>query len=212
MASVAIFGGSFDPIHHGHLRMALELGESLQLDEVHLLPAYRSPLKSGALATSEQRLTMARMAVADCSGVRVDDREVNAGQSVYSFDSLAAIRKERGEQTSLIWVMGTDALLDFDRWHRWREFLSVVNVLIVARPGFHLPSGGPVADWLVEYQVSADELTQQSRGGVALVQQRLLPISATEIREVVAAGRSAQFLLPDSVWDYIKRNGLYGSE
>lgn len=212
MASIAIFGGSFDPIHHGHLRMALELGEALQLDEVRLLPAYRSPLKRSALASSEQRLSMVRMAVADCEGIQVDDREIKAGQSIYSFDSLAAIRNESGEQVSLIWVMGTDSLLNFDRWHRWREFLSVANVLVVARPGFHLPSGGPVADWLVANQVSADELTQQPCGGIALVQQRLLPISATEIRKAVAAGQSAQFLLPDSVWDYIKRNGLYCSE
>ncbi len=209
MRSVAVFGGSFDPVHNGHLRMALELQQMLAFEQMRLLPAYCSPLKSGVHATAQQRLQMLERAIEHCPALMLDAREVHSGKAIYTYDSLCQLRSELGGEVSLTWVMGTDSLLNFERWYRWRDFLSVANIAVVARPGFTLPQTGDVASWLVEYQTPAEQLVVQTRGGVAVIQQRLLPISATEIRAAIASDQSAQFLLPDAVWDYICEYRLY---
>ncbi len=209
MRSVAVFGGSFDPVHNGHLRMALELQQALNFQQMRLLPAYCSPLKSGVHAFSEQRLHMLERAIKNCPALMLDTRELDRGQVTYTYDSLCQMREELGQDVSLTWVMGTDSLLNFDRWHHWQDFLSVANVAVVARPGFTLPNQGDVASWLAANQLPAEQLVERSCGGIGLIQQRLLPISATEIRDVIASGQSAQFLLPDAVWDYICEYRLY---
>lgn len=212
MQAIGVFGGSFDPVHNGHLRMALELAETLGFDQMHLLPAYRSPLKDTAQASGDQRLQMVELAVDNCAALAVDAREILSGQATFTYDTLAQWRAEVGPDASLCWVMGTDSLLNFDRWHRWQDFLALANIIVVARPGFSLPEGGVLADWLIQNQVSAEQVVEQAQGGVALLQQRLLPISATDIRAAIAAGHSAQFLLPESVWNYICEYRLYQSQ
>lgn len=208
-SKVGLFGGTFDPVHHGHLRMALEVQEGLGLEQVRLLPCHQPPHRATPSVSSAERTEMLRLALADCPSLVLDARELEREGPSYTVDSLRSVRAELGSQASLAWIMGSDAFASLDRWHRWRELLDWAHLVVVARPGWHLPSRGEVAHWLAEHRASPDVLDQQPAGAIVVQTLRLLPISATEIRDLVADGQSPQFLLPDAVWTYIQTRGLY---
>jgi len=207
-----MLGGTFDPIHHGHLRLALELRDRLGFDQVRLLPCALPVHRESPGCSALQRLEMVELAVGHEPGLLVDDREVRADRPSYSFDTLQSLRAELGKQASLTLVMGTDAFLQFDSWHRWQEFLSLCHILVVVRPGWHLPEQHPMNTWLEQYRVERVEpLLKQPAGLVVLQQLASLEISATAIRQQIGAGQSPRFLLPDVVWSHIRQQGLYVS-
>ncbi|WP_036160692.1 nicotinate-nucleotide adenylyltransferase [Marinimicrobium sp. LS-A18] len=207
--AIGLLGGTFDPIHLGHLRMALEAGETLALDEVRLLPCHQPPHRATPDVSSVERTEMLRLALADCPSLVLDDRELHRDGPSYTLDTLKSLRAELGPAVSLIWVLGCDAFLGLEQWHGWQELLDWGHLLVIARPGWELPSRGPLAEWLSEHQVAPEALTASPAGAIGVQALRLLPISATEIRSLIQAGRSPQFLLPDSVWQYIRDNNLY---
>ena len=127
----------------------------------------------------------------------------------YTFDTLRAVRAESGTEVSLIWALGTDAFAALDTWNRWQELLDYTHLAIIERPGFTLPTTGPVAELLQAHQAPLTALDEQAQGAIVLPQLRLLDISATNIREQVAQNHSAQFLLPQTVWQFILAHGLY---
>lgn len=207
--AIGLLGGTFNPIHLGHLRVALEAGETLELGEVRLLPCHQPPHRATPDVSSAQRTEMLRLALTDCPGLVLDDRELRREGPSYTLDSLKSLRAELGPEVSLIWIMGCDAFLGLEQWHGWRELLDWGHLLVIARPGWDLPSRGPLAEWLSEHQASPDALTRSPAGAIGVQALRLLPISATEIRSLIRAGRSPQFLLPEAVWHYIRVNNLY---
>lgn len=206
---LGLFGGTFDPIHHGHLRLALEAGECLGLEQVRLLPCHQPPHRATPDVGSAERAEMLRLAVADCPTLRVDNRELERDGPSYTLESLRSVRAEVGPQTALVWIMGSDAFAGLASWYRWRELLDYAHLLVVARPGWELPTQGPLADWLAQHRVEPDTLDARPCGGIVVRTLRLLPISATEIRALIGAGRSPQFLMPEAVWQYIQARGLY---
>jgi nicotinate-nucleotide adenylyltransferase len=206
---IALLGGTFDPIHNGHLRMALELKQQLQLDEMRLLPCHRPPHRAAPAVTSAQRSALVRLAIAECPQLQVDERELQREQASYSIDTLTELRRELGEEVSLIWVLGVDAFAGLNTWHRWRELLDYAHLAVVGRPGFALPEAGEVAELLRSRQASASVLDEQSRGAIVLPSLCLLDISATAIRAQIARGESPQFLLPDAVWHSIASQQFY---
>lgn len=208
-ASIGLLGGTFDPVHLGHLRMALEARETLGLDEVRLVPCHQPPHRAAPDVGSAERTEMLRRAIADCPELTLDDRELRRDGPSYTVETLESLRQELGPDTPLVWIMGCDAFLGLEAWHRWRELLDWGNLLIVSRPGWELPSHGALAAWLNEHRVDADALTRRPAGVVAVQSLRLLPISATEIRALIQSGASPQFLMPDPVWHYIREHGLY---
>ena len=206
---IGVLGGTFDPIHFGHLRLALELKQSLGLSQMRLMPCHRPVHRGEPQVSSAQRAEMIRLALLDCPELTLDERELRRDTPSYTFDTLRSLRAELGAAVSLIWAMGTDAFAALDSWNRWQELLDYTHLVVIERPGFSLPDAGPVARLLQQHRAPALALDELPAGAIVLPSLRLLDISATGIRAQLAAGESAQFLLPESVRRYILAEGLY---
>ena len=207
---IAVLGGTFDPVHHGHLRPALELLEELGLAEVRLVPNAVPPHRRQPAASAEQRLSMVQMAIADQPGFVLDDRELRRGGPSYTVDTLAELRAEIGPQRPLCLLLGRDAFLGLPSWHSWREILSLSHIVVMQRPGYEPEFEEPLAGEIEQRQtLSPLALHQRPAGHILFWQTRNLDISATQIRTLLAAGRSPRYLLPEVVWNYIRQQRLY---
>jgi nicotinate-nucleotide adenylyltransferase len=204
-----MLGGTFDPVHIGHLRSALELRERLGFDELRLVPCHRPPHRPQPGASAEQRLRMLELALAGETQLCADARELRRAGPSYTFDTLTELRAELGEHCALSLVMGADAFAGLDSWHRWRELSQLAHIVVVARPDCALPATGAVAELLHGLRAEPDALRQSTCGRIVPVALTPLPVSATAIREQVSAGRSPRYLLPDTVWSYIREHALY---
>ncbi|RNL60121.1 nicotinate-nucleotide adenylyltransferase [Zhongshania marina] len=208
--SVAIFGGTFDPVHNGHLRSAIEIKEALGVDELRLMPSHRPPLRGAPGAESRQRLAMVAAAVNGQSGLRVDDRELRRDGPSYTVDTLRDLRAELGTAVSLTVVMGSDAFNQLHRWQDWQSLFSLANVLLLHRADYPLAADATVTAFVEARRVAdASKLTAVSAGGFYELGLIQLPISATDIRQRLASGKSISYLVPDVVADYIAEHGLY---
>ncbi len=208
---IGIFGGTFNPIHNGHLRSALELKENLGLEQVRLLPAARPPLRGLPELSAEERAELVEQAVASEPGLVCDRRELSRQGPSYTVDTLAELRAELGPARPLCLIVGTDVLERLREWHRWEDLLGFAHLVVMARPGWRAPDSGQIAAWLAEHGGGVADLQQNPAGKVMMQQLRQLPISATEIRDMIARGQSPRYLLPDAVWDTIQRLGAYGA-
>ncbi len=206
---IGLFGGTFNPVHFGHLRLALEVRQALSMDELRLVPCHRPAHRGEPEVSSEQRVEMLRLALQNCPELSLDERELERDGPSYSLETLQSLRAELGSNVSLTWIMGSDSFAGLDSWHGWRELLDWGHLLVVARPGYELPDEGPVAELLHRRKAEAQALLEQTAGAIVVQELRLLPISATEIRTQIGRHQSPQFLLPDSVWQFIQQQGLY---
>lgn len=210
LVPVGVFGGTFDPVHYGHLRSALELVERLDLQQLRLMPCAVPPHRELPACGAAHRASMVELAVAGEPRLACDRRELQREGTSYTIDSLVGLRRELGEGHSLCLVMGCDAVGGLAGWHRWRELLDWAHVVVIARPGWYLPAAGPVADWLGRHRMANPlGLRQSANGGILVEELRPLAISSTEIRQLLAAGRSPRYLLPQAVLDYIQSHNLY---
>ncbi|MBQ0760341.1 MAG: nicotinate-nucleotide adenylyltransferase [Zhongshania sp.] len=208
--SVAIFGGTFDPVHNGHLRSAIEIKESLGVDELRLMPSHRPPLRDKPGAESRQRLAMVNAAIAGEPGLCSDDRELLRDGPSYTVDTLRDLRAELGLAVSLTVVMGSDAFNQLHRWQDWQSLFDLANVLLLHRADYPLAANIAVTEFVEARRVAeASALTAVSAGGFYELGLIQLPISATDIRQRLASGRSIRYLVPDVVADYIAEHGLY---
>ncbi len=209
-APLAVFGGTFNPVHYGHLRSALELVEKLDLAQLRLMPSAAPPHREAPACSARHRAAMVALAVAGEPRLVCDERELQRPGPSYTYDSLAELRGELGPRRSLCMVMGGDAVAGLDGWYRWRELLELAHVIVIARPGWNLPRDGAVARWLLRHRLdAAGDLRAAPAGGVLVEELRPLDISSTEIRRLLATGRSARYLMPQVVLDYIEDNALY---
>lgn len=207
---IGVFGGTFNPVHYGHLRSAIELVERLSFAQLHLMPSAQPPLRDTPVCSAQHRAAMVALAVAGEPRLVCDERELQRQGPSYTIDSLIELRQEYGASRSLSMVVGCDALLAIDRWHRWEELLEWAHIVVLARPGWALPESGPVAKWLQTHQVSdCSQLRASAAGSILLLELRPLAISATEVRALLAAGKSARYLMPQAVLDYIEAQALY---
>ena len=207
---VGVFGGTFNPVHYGHLRSALELVERLQLEQLRLMPSASPPHRDAPECSAERRAAMVELAVSGEPRLICDAREMQRPGKSYTIDSLIELRGELGTQQGLCMVLGCDAVQDMATWHRWQELLDWAHIVIIARPGWQLPRAGKLAQWLKAHQLESPELLRQRPcGGIVIEELRPLAISSTEIRDLLASGRSARYLMPQSVLDYIQTHTLY---
>jgi nicotinate-nucleotide adenylyltransferase len=207
--AIGILGGTFDPIHFGHLRVALELRDTLDLARVHLTPTSLPMYRKQPVATPEQRFAMVERAVAGEPALLADDREIRRKGPSYSIDTLIELRQEMPD-TPLCLMMGIDAFLGLPSWQRWQEILDYAHIVIAHRPHYRMPQTGIVADLIKNRsQTDITFLHENLAGGILLRPTTALEISATDIRKQIAMGRNPRYLLPDSVYEYIKQQGIY---
>lgn len=209
MSPIGIFGGTFDPIHYGHLRTAFELLHALRLGEVRFMPAGNPPHREHAAATAEQRLAMVRAAVAGQAGFTVDDREIRRTGFSYSVDTMRSLRQEFPER-SLCMIVGMDAFLGLPTWHQWRDLLELVHLIVAHRPGWKAPTMGPLGELLVDRGTGAiDDLHRTSAGRIYIHAVTQLEISSTEVRNLIAHNRDPRYLMPDAVREIIVQSSRY---
>ncbi|MEX1032261.1 MAG: nicotinate-nucleotide adenylyltransferase [Cellvibrionaceae bacterium] len=206
---VGLFGGTFDPVHIGHLRMALELKRHLGMDEMQLIPCHIPPHRQLPVVDAERRAAMVELAVADCPDLTASRLELNNPAPSYSLHTLQMLREQNGPESALCLAMGMDSLASLDGWYGWEQLLELGHIVVAARPGWQLPTRGAVANTIARHRADAAALREAPAGAIIIEELTLLPISATDIREQIGRGESPQFLLPDKVWDYIVREGLY---
>ena len=206
----AIFGGTFDPVHLGHLRVALEVSEALDAD-VRLLPAPVPPHRPQPLASAEQRMAMLALGLAGCSRLHADDRELRRDGPSYSVDTLAELRAELGVDAPLVLCVGADAFAGFATWHRYEDLFELAHVLVLTRPGAADRVAWPeiLRAQAVARRAALAQLPESPAGCIAELAVTPLAISATAVRTLIAAGRDPRFLVPDAVAEYISANGLY---
>ncbi len=209
MNPLGLFGGTFDPIHYGHLRTAFELREALRLEELRFLPTGNPPHRDQTSASAEMRLAMVRAAVADQPGFTVDDREVRRTGLSYSVDTLTELRAEHPER-SLCLLLGMDAFLGLPNWHRWTDILELAHVVVAHRPGWKAPTQGPLGEAMVDRGTgSVRELRELKAGRIYVHAVTQLEISSTELRQLIASGRNPRYLVPDSVCALLQDTGCY---
>lgn len=207
--SIGILGGTFDPIHYGHLRMALTLQENLSLHEIRFIPCKQPLLKEMARATTTQRLKMLKIATKNQQGFIVDEREINRNTPSYTVDTLHSLRDEN-PAASLCFIIGSDILSELTQWHRWQEILTLAHLIVVTRPGYQPPQSSEIANYLNNH-IAKDKnvLGEKTHGYILLQPLPLLEISSRDIRKQIAQGQHPRYLLPDDVITYIYEEGIY---
>ena len=203
---IGILGGTFDPIHLGHLRLAEEVREALALEQVRFVPAFQPPHRRTPIASASHRLAMVRQAVQDNPHFMVDTREYSRGGASWMVDTCASLRDDYGA-TPLVLIMGMDAFNGFTRWREWARILELVHLAIATRPGARAED--EAAELLAARCCPWAQLDSASVGRIVEVPITALDISATHIRELSACGRSTRYLLPKPVQEYVTEHLLY---
>lgn len=209
---LGVFGGTFDPVHFGHLRLAEEARELLGLAGILWVPAGQPSHRGEPRVAAARRLDMVRLAIAGNPHFHVDAGEVEAGQPSYTVPTLERLRNIYGREQSLVLLVGADAFAGLPAWHRWREIFDLAHVGVAHRPGFpvledSLP--GELAGEFRRRRVEPAVFRQQAAGGIASFAMTQLAISATQIRKLLMNGFSSRYLLPAAVLEYIDFNHLY---
>ena len=210
--ALGLFGGTFDPVHFGHLRLAEEAIEQLGLGGVRWIPAGQPPHRDTPRVTAVQRLDMVLRSTAGNARFSVDASEVEAAAPSYTVHTLERLRRELGGKQALVLLVGADAFAGLPTWYRWRDILALAHVAVSHRPGFPVEASclpEELAALFAERQSTPGALNAAPGGAIVPFAMTQLAISATQIRQLLAAGRSARYLLPDPVLDYIKLHQLY---
>lgn len=208
---VLMFGGTFDPVHHGHLRSAVELTQVLPVKKVHLVPCQLPAHRCQPSATAEQRLAMLNLAIADEALLFADDRELQRPGPSWSVDTLESLRQEYGAEQPLVMVLGWDAFLGLPNWSRRERLLELAHLIVLTRPGQMHEASEEVLRLLQEHELQAGEALNISPAGriLRLTLPSTFKVSATHIRRLLANSLSARYLLPDTVLDFIAQHELY---
>ena len=206
---IGVLGGTFDPVHIGHLRGGLEVAELMQLDELRLTPNARPPHRDTPQVSALDRLAMVECAVAGVATLVVDSRELQRDTPSYTIDTLELMRADLAADDQLFLLLGWDAFCGLPTWHRWVDLLLHCHILVLQRPDADSEPPDALRNLLAARSVS-DPLALKGPGGqIAFVWQTPLAVSATQIRQLLASGKSVRYLVPDAVLAYIDAHGLY---
>lgn len=218
MKPIGILGGTFDPVHIGHLRMALELHAALELSEVRFIPLHTHPFGKTPVADTEQRAAMLELALADLPQCKLDKRELQRAEVSYTVDTVRSLREEV-EQTPLCLFLGLDAFRQLDGWDRWDELLDHTHIVVVDRPDMNQTTSemqakydfSPTVNTLLNQHAVDSRQALHAQPAGCILRQTIpnLDVSATYIRYLLAANQSIRYLVPDAVLDYIRQHKLY---
>lgn len=207
---IGIFGGTFDPVHYGHLRSALEVKDIFGLAEVRLIPCANPPHREQPAVTANMRLQMLELAIKNQPGLKIDTRELDRYDQhqapSYMVDTLKSLRQEFPTEPLLLFI-GSDAFKHITGWHQWQQLFDYAHIVVMTRPGFETQQ----LDDFFTARLAKDinELAQASAGKLCFQPITQLDISATAIRDIIARKQNPGFLLPDAVIEYIKQHKLY---
>ena len=212
MKPIGVFGGTFDPVHYGHLRSAFEMLQALDFEEIRFIPCSDPPHRGVTYATSAQRYRLVEVAIAGQQGFIADDRELQREGPSYTVDTLTTLRTEFPDR-SLGLIVGMDAFLGLADWYRWDEILDAAHIIVAHRPGWKAPDIGVLGELISEHGTHrVSDLHSMTHGRIHIHAVTQLEIASTEIRDLIAAGRDPRFLMPDAVRDEILELGIYKGE
>ena len=215
---IGLLGGTFNPIHFGHLRMAQELADILSFDEVRFIPSANPPHKPPPLVNAAHRAAMVRLGIANNPTFTVDERELQRTNVSYTIDTLQSLRDELGNEKSLVLLMGSDAFAKFNTWHRWEEIIQQCHITLVQRPLTSQYAENAKKELLPKiletflhnhYTENGEDLHEFPAGFITMQQVTALDISSTAIRHALQQKNSVRYLMPDNVIDYIHTHQLY---
>ena len=211
---VGIFGGTFDPVNYGHLRLAEEMLELANLRQIRFIPTGTPPHRNAPQVSAQHRSAMVQLAIADQPAFMLDDREVRRTTTCYTVNTLRELRADLGVAQPLCLLMGGDAFLQLHTWHEWEQLFELAHIVVGYRPGFTIDERihSATAELQQHYQqrlCTADDLSRHPSGGIAELAIPKLEISATDIRRRVAENRTIRYLLPNAVANYIHQHHLY---
>jgi len=212
--AIGILGGTFDPIHYGHLRLAEEMLELAGLQQIRFIPAGTPPHRDTPQVSAQHRSAMVQLAIADQPAFVLDEREVKRTMPCYTVDTLRELRAELGAAQPLCLLMGGDAFMQLHTWHEWEQLFKLAHIVVGYRPGYTIEERIHTAlpelrQHYLQRSCTADALSQQPAGGIVELAIPKLEISATLIRSRVAENRTIRYLLPNAVADYIHQHHLY---
>lgn len=214
-AAIGLLGGTFDPVHFAHLRLAKVALECLALESVRWIPSGQPGHRGPPAAAVEHRLAMLRLAIADEPRFALDAADALCDSPTYTVNTLVRLRTELGIEMPLVLIIGADQLLALNTWWEWKRLFNLAHIAVAQRPRFELQSDGLQGDVAIEFARRAGspaDLTASPAGCITLFEMTSLDISSSAIREDVAAGRSPRYLLPNAVLDYIAAQQLYLEE
>ena len=209
LGPIGVYGGSFDPVHFGHLRTALEASELLDLAAVKFVPSRLPPHRDAQHAAADLRVRMLQAALAGVADFTVDERELGRAAVSYTIDTLASLHDELPGQ-SLVLILGMDAFLGLPAWHRAEELSQYAHFMVAHRPGWEPPRSGVLGRWLAERRTAAPADLATGTGRIYVHPVTALDISSSGVRERVAAGGDPRFLVPDPVRAMILDTRCYG--
>ena len=207
--AIAFLGGTFDPIHLGHLRPALEISDALSLKQLFLMPNHIPPHKSKSHCNAKQRAEMVKLAIADQTTMALDTRELKRNKASYTIDTLKEL-KAIYPKTPICFIMGMDSLIHFDTWFQWQEILNYCHLIISQRPQWQ-PHFNKTVQTLIDRckTENKQDLHDLPHGKIYFQETSQLDISSTNIRQLLKNKASIDYLVPDAVNNYIKKNHLY---
>lgn len=210
MKLIGILGGTFDPIHNGHIRLALEAQEQLNLDQVRLIPVNIPPHRSNPIATTNQRIEMIELAIASETKLYLDKREIESATVSYSINTLKSLREQFTDDVLLL-ILGRDAFNKIDQWKDWQDLLDYGHIIVANRPNeISNNITGELQDWIEKYQTSNIELIKNNlHGNIYFIPIPMLDISSSMIRQNLIEKKSVEDYLPEKINTYIKNNKLY---
>ena len=207
--AIGFLGGSFDPIHNGHILPAIEVAQKLQLQALFLMPNHIAPHKPGSHCNAEQRTEMVKLAIQDTPELQIDTRELNRDSASYTVETLKEIQAQY-PNTPICFIMGMDFLIHFDSWYQWQEILNYCHLVICARPGWKNEFNSTIQALLNKHQTTSFERLHQLNAGKIYFQEAIqLDISSTQIRHNIKNNLCVETFLPQKVHRYIEDNQLY---
>ena len=209
---IGLLGGTFNPIHNGHLRLAQELADALNFSEVRFIPSANPPHKISPKISAQHRAAMVQLAISDNPLFKLDTRELHRAGASYSIDTLISLQEELGGSAPLCLIMGSDAFAKVNTWHRWQALLDYCHIILVQRPmGATQPKLAEELSVLLHnhYSENVSDLVNENAGYIHMQKITALDITSTNIREQLKAGHSPRYLMPDNVIKYIKSHNLY---
>ena len=206
---IGIMGGSFNPVHYGHLRVASEAKRRLALDAMCIMPAAQSPLKVQHAVSADHRLAMLNLALTEFPELQLDTRELDRKGPSFTVDSLHTLRQEMGSDATIYFIVGDDLMPTLNRWSRWQTLTDYAHLVVVNRPGEFVSIPTEVTAWWREREMPLPSLSSLPLGRVSRLECSLVDVSSSEIRQSLKSGERDTKMIPHAVMQYIRQHRLY---